>query len=151
MFPSGASRAGHPRGQRFPARGWRGGAGLGCVGNGRAKGEWGAYKSGVARVWRVSVAKTGRPLANRTLVVRMKAVKALFSFLTREGTVLRDPTSDVASPREQVILSRNVLLQDEVRELIQRTRPVDPLSMRNRAIAELFYACGGCGPRSSAT
>ena len=48
----------------------------------------------------------------------------------------------MARPREQLVLSRNVLSQDEVRDLIQRTRPVDPLSIRNRAIVELFYACG---------
>ena len=29
--------------------------------------------------------KTGRPLANRTIVVKIKAVRAFFSFLTREG------------------------------------------------------------------
>jgi len=86
--------------------------------------------------------KAGRPLANSTIVVKIKSVRAFFSFLTREGTVLRDPTSDMVRPHEQVVLSRNVLSQDEVRELIQGTRPLDPLSMRNRAIVELFYACG---------
>ena len=91
---------------------------------------------------RARTGKTGRPLANHTLVVKIKSVRAFFSFLAREGTVLRDPTTGVVRPREQVVLSRNVLSQDEVRELIQRTRPVDPLSMRNRAIIELFYACG---------
>lgn len=91
---------------------------------------------------RVRSGKTGRPLANRTIVVKIKAVRAFFSFLVRDGTVLRDPTSNMARPREQATLSRDVLSQDEVRELIQGTRPIDPLSMRNRAIVELFYACG---------
>ena len=86
--------------------------------------------------------RSGRPLANRTLVLKMKSVRVFFSFLAREGTVLRDPSSGVYPPREHVILSRSILSQDEVRELIQRTRPIDPLSMRNRAIVELFYGCG---------
>ncbi len=91
---------------------------------------------------RARTGRTGRPLANQTLVVKTKAVRAFFSFLAREGTVLRDPTSEMIRPREQIVVSRNVLSQEEVRDLIQGIRPIDPLSIRNRAIVELFYACG---------
>lgn len=84
----------------------------------------------------------GKPLANRTQVLKVKSVRAFFGFLSRDGAVLRDPTTDVVGPREQYVLSRNVLSEEDVRQVIQGTRPVDPLSIRNRAIVELFYACG---------
>ena len=56
--------------------------------------------------------------------------------------MLKDPTGVIVSPKEEQRLTRDVLTEAEVLELLRDVKPRDPVSIRNRAIVELFYACG---------
>ena len=91
---------------------------------------------------REQTTRTGRPLANTTVRLKLTAVKQLFADLVTADQVLKDPTTVIVTPREEQRLIRNVLSQAEVQELLQRIEPREPVSTRNRAILELFYACG---------
>ena len=84
----------------------------------------------------------GRPLANTTVRLKLTAVKRLFDYLVSVDQVLKDPTTVIVSPKEEQRLVRNVLTEAEVLDLLQKLEPRDPVSTRNRAILELFYACG---------
>jgi len=85
---------------------------------------------------------TGRPLANATVRLKLTAVKRLFAHLIEKDLVLRDPTTVIVAPKEEQRLTRTVLTQEETMDLLKAVPPRDPVSMRNRAILELLYACG---------
>ena len=86
--------------------------------------------------------RDGRPIANTTVRLKLTAVKQLFAYLVTADRVLKDPTSVIVSPKEEQQLIRNVISEAEVAELLKRIEPREPVSTRNRAILELFYACG---------
>jgi len=83
-----------------------------------------------------------RPLANATVRLKLTAVKRFFSFLVDRDLVLKDPTSIIVPPKQDQRLVRSVLTEQEVLDLLKAVEPRDPASMRDRAILELFYACG---------
>jgi len=84
----------------------------------------------------------GQRLSNATQTLILRAVKKLFFFLIRQDFILKDPTTVITFPKEQQRLTRNIPSQEEVFDLLNHTRLRDPVSIRNRAIIELFYACG---------
>lgn len=86
--------------------------------------------------------REGRPQANTSLRLKLTAVKKLFAFLLSQDLVLKDPTTVIISPKEEQRLTRDVLTEAEVLELLRKVRPRDPISVRNRAIVELFCAFG---------
>ena len=92
----------------------------------------------------VREAKTqdGRPPANATIRLKLTAVKTLFAFLAKQDLVLRDPTTVIVAPKEEQRLTRRVPTDDEMRDLLDAVKPRDAESIRDRAILELFYACG---------
>lgn len=84
----------------------------------------------------------GRPQANTSLRLKLTALKKLFGYLVSQDLVIKDPTSVIVSPKEEQRLTRDVLTEAEVLDLLRTVEPRDPVSTRNRAIVELFYACG---------
>ena len=84
----------------------------------------------------------GRPLANATVRLKLTALKQLFSHFIERDLVLRDPTTVIVPPKEEQRLTRTVLTAEETMDLLKAVPPRDPVSMRDRAILELFYACG---------
>lgn len=86
--------------------------------------------------------RKGEPLANKTQSLKLRAVRSFFCFLAREDFILRDPTSALIFPKEEQRLTRSILSEKEVFRLLDELKPRDPLTIRNRAIIELFYACG---------
>ena len=72
----------------------------------------------------------------------LRALKKLFSFLMKRDLVLKDPTTVISMPREEQRLTRNVLTEKETFDLLESIPMNMPVGIRNRAIAELFYACG---------
>ena len=84
----------------------------------------------------------GRPLANATVRLKLTALKQLFSHFIEGDLVLRDPTTVIVPPKEEQRLTRTVLTQQETLDLLKAVLPRDPVSMRDRAILELFYSCG---------
>ena len=86
--------------------------------------------------------RNGQLLSNATQSLILRAVKKLFVFLMKKDLILKDPTTVISYPREEQHLTRNILSEKEVFELLEKTKPIDPLSIRNRSILELFYSCG---------
>ena len=90
----------------------------------------------------IRTSSAGRPLATSSQIIKVRAIRAFFRFLASEGIILRNPTASFRGPRDRYHLTNRALSQDEVRQLITSTKPRTPLEIRNRAIVELFYACG---------
>jgi len=84
----------------------------------------------------------GMPLSNITQRLKLQALKKFFSYLTRRDLILRDPTTIITFPKEEQRLTRNILSEREVFTLLEKTKLRDPVSIRNRAIIETFYATG---------
>ena len=84
----------------------------------------------------------GEPLANKTQSLKLRALKKFFSFLIKRDLILKDPTTFLTFPKEEQRLTRNILSEKEVFELLEKLKPRDPVAIRNRAIVELFYSCG---------
>ena len=94
------------------------------------------------RFVRDAKSRDGRPPANTTVRLKLWAVKKLFAYLAKQDLVLRDPTSVIVTPKEEQRLTRRVPTDEEMRDVLEAVQPRDPESMRDRAILELFYACG---------
>ena len=86
--------------------------------------------------------RAGKYLSNQTMRLKLIALKKFFRFLLESNCILSDPASSIKLPREQKRLLRDIPSQDEVRAMIQSVRPTSPVGLRNRAIIEIFYACG---------
>jgi integrase/recombinase XerD len=72
----------------------------------------------------------------------LAALKSFFRFLKREGLVHHDPAGALEYARQPKCLPRNVLTQQEARQILERVDPSTPLGNRDRAILEVFYATG---------
>lgn len=101
---------------------------------------------GVASVrdWLAHMHAAGNSRA--TLARRTSTVRTFFHWALRHGLVDEDPSIHLASPRAQRKLP-SVLGVDQAREVLQASEPrgasvSDPLTLRDRAILELLYACG---------
>ncbi len=84
----------------------------------------------------------GEPLANKTQSLKLQALKKLFFFLIKKDWILRDPTSVIIFPKEEERLTRNILSEKEVFDILDKLKCRDPIGIRNRSIVELFYSCG---------
>lgn len=86
--------------------------------------------------------ENGVPLSNTTQRLKLQALKKFFSYLTKRDLILRDPSTIVTFPKEERRLPRNILSEREVFTLLEKTKLKAPISIRNRAIVETFYATG---------
>jgi integrase/recombinase XerC len=71
----------------------------------------------------------------------LSALRGLFRFACREGTLATNPAADVRSPKQPHRLPRH-LRPGEIESLIEAASGDDPLSRRDRALLELLYASG---------
>lgn len=79
--------------------------------------------------------------ARRTVARRLSAVRSLFAFLNREGTLAYDPASVVASPKLPSRLPR-LVPTDVLAALLDAPGDGTPAGMRDRAVLEMLYATG---------
>ena len=86
--------------------------------------------------------QAGKYLSNQTMRLKLIALRMFFRFLVENDYILSDPAASIKLPREEKRLIRDIPTQDEVRKMIQSVRPTTPVNLRNRAIIEIFYACG---------
>ncbi len=86
--------------------------------------------------------RKGEPLANKTRILRLIIVRKFFSFLVKQDLILKNPASSITLPKEEQRLTRNILTEKEMLGLLESMKLTDPVSIRNRAIIELFYGCG---------
>ena len=82
-----------------------------------------------------------RGLGARSVARRLSALRGLYRHLLREGTVTRDPTEQVESPRPPRRLPRTLSIED-VAVLIETADTTRPDGLRDRALLELMYASG---------
>ncbi|MBA7544560.1 Tyrosine recombinase XerC [subsurface metagenome] len=86
--------------------------------------------------------ENGELLSDSTQALILRALKKFFLFLIKKDLILKDPTTAISFPKEEQRLIRNILTEQEVFDLLEKTNLRDPLSIRNRAVLELFYATG---------
>jgi len=87
----------------------------------------------------ISLRKQG--ISARSTARKMSAVKHLFRFLLAARIIANDPTRPLESPRLLRALP-HVLSKNQVEQLIEAASGDGILSIRDRAILELWYACG---------
>lgn len=81
---------------------------------------------------------------NRTVSRRLSALRSFFRFLSREGYIKTNPMLMLSSPKLEKYLP-SFMTEDEVYRLIESAfakTPKDLLSLRDRAILEVFYSSG---------
>ncbi len=81
------------------------------------------------------------PVAPSTLARKVACVRSFYRHLRMEGVIEHDPTAELKGPRKGQRLPR-VLSRDQVAKLLASPRGSDPLSLRDRGLLELMYACG---------
>ena len=84
----------------------------------------------------------GKPLAASSIALRLIAVKTFFRFLLRQNFLLFDPTATLELPQTPKRLPRVIPTEAEARRIVTAPKARDPISLRDRAILEVFYATG---------
>jgi integrase/recombinase XerD len=82
-----------------------------------------------------------RGLAPASLKIHIVALKHFFRFLRAEGDLAQDPSELLDLPKIPGSLP-DTLTENEVNQLLSAPFPDTPLGLRDRAILEMFYACG---------
>jgi len=99
-------------------------------------GDLAAFLAGVA-----TPAPPQTPASAATLRRKVACLRSFYRHLRREELIAHDPTAELHGPRRTgrlpVALSRG-----EVGKLLDSPRGGDPLTLRDRALLELMYACG---------
>src|SRR4051812_48611602 len=80
-------------------------------------------------------------LSRATAARKLAAVRTFLRFLRREGLIDDDPGALVATPKRDIRMPAH-LSEGEMSALIDSPDGASPLSRRDRAILELFYASG---------
>ena len=77
-----------------------------------------------------------------TIARKMAAVKALFQFLMKQGTIAANPAAELGAPEVKKPLPKAITV-DEVDRLMRQTdRKGSPEGLRDRAMLHLLYATG---------
>lgn len=79
--------------------------------------------------------------SSATVSRHLAALRSFFRFLVREGTLAKDPTADLESPKQHQKLPR-VLNAEEVDLLLGQPMSGEPCGVRDKAMLELLYATG---------
>ena len=80
-------------------------------------------------------------LSRATAARKLAAVRTLLRYLRREGIIEDDPGGLVATPKRDIRMPSH-LSEGEMTALLEAPAGDTPLSRRDRAILELFYASG---------
>ncbi|HEX5758200.1 MAG TPA: tyrosine recombinase XerC [Thermoanaerobaculia bacterium] len=88
-------------------------------------------------------AETRRGLGRRSQGRALSALRSLFRFACREGTLAANPARAVRTPKHPQVLPRH-LRPGEVENLVEAPAAGggNPLALRDRALVELLYAAG---------
>lgn len=84
----------------------------------------------------------GRPaLAPATVQRKAASIRSFYKHLRREELIDHDPTADLRWQRRSRRLP-GVLSREQVAKLLAQPHGSEPLTLRDRAVLELMYACG---------
>ncbi len=86
--------------------------------------------------------RADRPLSNKTICVKLNALRAFFRFLYDEDYIVSNPTRNIAMPKEERRLPKAIPTEKEAIMILESCNPRTALGLRNRAILELRYSCG---------
>lgn len=104
----------------------------------RASPGTGAEREGLHAFLRHESARGLKAASLRRLVV---ALRQCHRFLLAEGAIAEDPTDVLDAPRLGLRLPRH-LSDDGAKRVLSSDRPVNPLSLRDRALLEVLYGSG---------
>jgi integrase/recombinase XerD len=85
---------------------------------------------------------TKERLTLRHIGVRLRAVKQYFRYLVEHKHILIDPTIHLSIPRLPEYLPRNILQEDEIKQLLNVPDISATVGIRDRAIMEVLYSTG---------
>jgi integrase/recombinase XerD len=103
-----------------------------------------AFLDGLAAGGQNADGSERRPAAAATVQRKAACLRSFYRHVRREGLLEADPTADVHGPRKREQLPK-VLTRAEVAKLLAmpgRGGDAEPITLRDRAILELMYACG---------
>jgi integrase/recombinase XerC len=83
----------------------------------------------------------GQGLTRATAARKLAAVRAFLKYLRREEIIDEDPAALIPTPKREVRIPAH-LSEDEAQRLMDAPVATDPLTRRDQAILELFYASG---------
>ena len=86
-------------------------------------------------------AQADKKLATSSILRHVASLKMFFRFATARGFASENPTDLLETPHDWKKLP-DVLSRDQINTLIAAVPPDHRLALRDRAILELFYACG---------
>lgn len=81
------------------------------------------------------------PASPATLQRKAACLRSFYRHLRREELIAHDPTAELRAPRKSQKLPQ-VLNREEVMQLLQAPKGIDPGALRDRALLEVMYACG---------
>ncbi len=89
----------------------------------------------------VAIGNGEGPAATSTIQRKAATLRSFYRHLRREGVRDSDPTASLSTPRMSQKLP-NVLGRADIQRLLDQPKGTEPMSLRDRALLELMYACG---------
>ena len=100
--------------------------------------EWSQLTQHHVRAWTSAAHRKG--LGGKTLQRKLSTLRTFYRYLLREGAASSNPAVGVRAPKVHRQLPKALDI-DEISHLLD-IHESDPLSIRDRAMMELFYSCG---------
>jgi integrase/recombinase XerD len=114
----------------------------------RARGPFGDGDGDAATASREAVAgfflslREDKGYSAATIARKMAAVKALFGFLMKQGTIRENPAAELGAPEVKKPLPRAISVEEVDRLIRQTDAKTTPEGLRDRAMLHLLYATG---------
>jgi len=94
------------------------------------------------KIFALKKIKDQTPLSLGSRAAKLEAVKSFFRFLSKKQEILYNPAAELELPKLRRDRLRDSLKENEAKKVLEAPSGQDPLSIRNRAILELFYSTG---------
>ncbi len=99
---------------------------------------WQQVTPGVVRFILADSKKSG--LKERSLALRLSALRQFFSYLVMQGELKVNPATGISAPKQSRLLPKNID-QEQVGKLLSN-QSKEPIDIRDRAMLELMYSSG---------
>ena len=102
--------------------------------------DWSRLAAPLVRTLVVRLHRNGQ-VAPRTLATKLSALRSFLDYLVQREVLRANPARGVMTPKQGRPLPKNLDV-DQVYQLLNLPTDNDPLTVRDRAIMELFYSSG---------
>lgn len=99
---------------------------------------WQQVTPGVVRFILADSKKSG--LKERSLALRLSALRQFFSYLVVQGELKVNPATGISAPKQSRLLPKNID-QEQIGKLLNN-QSKEPIDIRDRAMLELMYSSG---------